>query len=173
MPPWVNNLLGIAAAIQGLWMLSESLWKRGELEPTRILDWGPQPNRMRKVTSSFVMALSSLLWGYELGFRGAGPVNGDVGYAVFMACMCLLLAIDAFSHLGVFESGMRVSTRIFIGTNSRFIPWSQIKHCQWTEQGTLTINPGWHQTTCLIPDDHIADVDAVLKAKCPEGELLV
>lgn len=169
MPPWANELLGIAAAIQGLWMLSGSLWKRGELEPTRILDWGPQPNRIRKVASSLLMALTSLLFGYEMGVKGAGPVNGAVGYAVFMSCMCLLVAIDAFSHLGLYESGMHVSTQFFFGTSSGFIEWSKIKNYQWTEQGVLIVNPGWNQTTCLVPEDGVADVDAVLKVKCPEG----
>ena len=43
--------------------------------------------------------------------------------------------------------------------------WSTIKRYQWTEQGTLIINPGWRPITCLIPEDSIADVAAVLKVK--------
>ncbi len=173
MPQWVKDLWAVAIALQGLWGLTTAWWQRGDSEPTRILDWGPQPNRIRKITSGIVVALSSLSMGYQMAIAGKASWIEDIGYVVFMASMVLCHVISLMQHLGLYESGMRVLTRFLFGKGPRFIKWSTIKRYQWKEQGTLLINPGWNPITCLIPEDHIADVDAVLKAKCPEGELRV
>ncbi len=173
MPQWFDDLWAIAAAICGLWAVTSAWWPRNDLESTRILDWGPQPNRIRVVTSGVVGKLSFWWLSYQMVLKGVASWTEAIGYAVFSSCMAVCVVINALPHLGLYETGMRVSIRFFFGTRNGFIEWSKIKHYRWAEQGELLINPGWHQWRCLIPADHIADVDAVLKAKCPDGELPV
>jgi len=171
MPPWAIHLFWIAAALEGVCSLVITLLWRRLHESTRILDWGPRPNRILRVTMGVVVLLATFWFAFEM--RAALSWPASAGAAIFICCMGLNSVLGAWSHLGLFESDMYVSTRFLFGTTSSFIEWSKIKQYQWTEQGTLIVNPGWNQTTCLVPDDAIADVDAVLKAKCLDAEVKI
>ena len=170
MPVWAFHLFWIAAGIEGVISLVLTRLAIRHFESTRILDWGPQPTRILRmsVCAAAVLTADWMAW----SMRAALTEPAATGAFIFITCMGLKSFPRIRSHLGLFESGIQASLRDGFGLTVSFIEWSKIKHYQWTEQGTLIVNPGWFQSIWLIPPDDIAEVVAVLKTKCPDAELM-
>lgn len=96
-----------------------------------------------------------------------------VTMATAISLIAIRLIVEAFRSLGIYKNGMLVLTSVFWGHSVQFFRWSVIESYRWGEEGRLLIGPTWNTTVCKIPAEHVVDLNAVLKEKCPNAELAI
>ncbi len=166
MPPWVLQLAPLVMAFKGLWMLASTIMQTVDLSRQAVLlDLGPHPSREgRGMFDLFWLAVfGCFICGFIFGIR---PWLEGASIATLMACTMIASLLTVRWRMGLLEEGMLVPTR-FLGFRSQaYFPWSEIRAYTWN--GTdLILNPGWRQTTCVIPEEFVHDVEAILIDRCP------
>lgn len=171
MPAWLDDLRWYAVAAVGIWMLSRTIWWRGESGLNCILAWGPGPNRTKRFCGGAFLFLSALIAAYTMRAFLTWPKG--ICSVVLSSCLGLSLMLSKPVRNGIYETGLLIPVQFRFRRVPMLIQWAKIRQYQWADQGTLIVNPGWRQMVCDVPEAHIADVDAMLDAKCQDRELEV
>ena len=166
MPPWLLPLIPLTLAAKGLWMLARTFWLSMELSRQEVLlDLGPLPQRAMRSLGREIQGVISMFAMCWVMFR-VRPWLEAVSFSIMMASVQLAVRIHVQRRPGLLEEGMHVPTR-FLGICSQaYIPWSAIHAYTW-KGSDLILNPGWRQTTCVIPEEFVPDVEAILIERCP------
>lgn len=140
-----------------------------ELKSSLINGWGRNPQR---ICAWIVIAIAAWLIWY-LGRDVPSYRAMFVTQATIIGLIAIRLIVEAFRSLGIYKNGMLVLTSVFWGHSAQFFRWSEIESYRWGEEGRLLIGPTWNTTVCKIPAEHVVDLNAVLKEKCPNAELAI
>lgn len=162
---WYLDLGIVFAPLQIAWFLWWTLHFQRELKSSLIVDWGPQGNRILNWCVAILIACPAVML---LTVRSG---ISDVVLALIYAMLAVNVAIRALPHLGIYKEGAMVTTNVFWGTHSQFIPWSEMKAYRWQDEDRRLINPGWGPTVSKFTPEMVNDLKAALKEKCPDAAL--
>lgn len=166
MPPWIEPLIWLFAAGSGLWSLAKEFWDRITFSEEQILlKLAPPPawTIARVIFSAFsVICLVFVCWGM---FQSQPPLQA-VSISIFLACMNMSYWINQNQVASLQGLGILAPARFFWSSQMVFVPWSDIHDYTW-KGSDLILNPGWRQTTCVIPEECVAAVEAILIERCP------
>lgn len=153
MPPWGWTGVQVLMIVGSLYRLAAMIGSHVDLAQSReLIDLGPTSERPRSVV---MLALC---------FFGLFQTQPDwrtlAGLAVIVSTVSLVMwfVIRAFVRQRVCEDGISIY--------GGFFKWNDIQQYTLSEDGELAINPQKHKATCQIPDDRMADLEAVLQQMC-------
>lgn len=102
-----------------------------------------------------------MVWGFWKDF----PWTEALPFSLFFVGLLVHGIYSSLQPLCVREDGMTVLTRFLWRLSPQFLSWSAIQHYEWADETTLIVNPGKQQSTCLIPEEHVAQVKAILQER--------
>ena len=164
MPAWITHVWNFTIAAQGIMLLVDTI-KDYFLSPRIpvLLNLGNRPWTVWRIGCDLFFAASLFVMAW--GLVELAPWTESLAYAVLLAGLFVYSTYESFQPLCLREDGMRVQTKDLWFRTPRFLPWHIFKRHEWKDATTLIVNPGWNQVTCLIPEEHVEQVKAIMQQK--------
>ena len=164
MPSWITHVRNFLIAAQGVMFLVHPI--QAHFLTPRIpilLDFGTRPWTVWRIGCAliFTACYLDMAWMYV----GKSPWTESLAYLVFLTGVFVFGTYESFQPLCLREDGMRVLTKTLWWWAPQFHPWSVFKQSEWVDATTLIANPGWHQITCRIPEEHLLVVKSMIEHK--------
>ncbi len=164
MPPWITHVWNFLIAAQGVMFLVHPI-KAHFLSPRIpvLLDLGKRPWTVWRI--GFALFITASFFNMAWMFVEMAPWTESLAYVVFLTGVFVTSTYESLQPLYLHDDGMRVLTKTLWWWSPRFLPWSEFKRHEWGDATTLIVNPGWHQITCLIPEEHVSSVKSLMREK--------
>ncbi len=164
MPLRITHVWNFLVAVQGIFFLAGVI-KDDFLSSSIpvLLDLGKRPWSVWRIGIElfFTACFFSMAWGMVV----TRPWTESLSYIVFLAGVFAISTHESLQPLCLREDGMRVLTKQLWHHSSRFLPWSALQQPEWVDATTFTVNAGWHQITCRIPEEHVSTVKAIMQER--------